>query len=267
VNEMFASLSIIEEATGRAYHRQQNNSKTILSEDEAIAIGKQLLTGNHKLVDELEITVDGFENSKRKVIIAKARIAYHLFIEIIRYYGCIHLLDLISEGQIKSLEALKAAIPSKLKRGEWVNIGGQLITTEDHQQLKEKIKTGKIKSWDDVHAQYTVLGNKYPAQKRAHALASLAEITEFSFKKLTQDQLSQLFNSALTTKEWMTKGIHDSRAKDYQNPFRKMVYESFEEMNVVVGKLEDNSFIQQQLTELTAFKQKLAGLKKTFKIK
>lgn len=267
VNEMFASLSIIEEATGRAYHRQQNNSKKILSQEEAIVMGKQLLTGNNKLVDDLEITVDGFENSKRKVVITKARIAYHLFIELIRYYGCIHLLDLITEQQIKSVDALKAAIPLKIKRGEWVNIGGQLITAEDHLQLKERIKTGKIKSWDDVHAQYIMLGNKYPAQKRTHALASLAEIAELSFKKLTQDQLSQLLNNTLTTKEWMTKGIHDSRAKDYQNPFRKMVYESFEEMNVVVGKLEDNSFIKQQLTELTVFKQKIAGLKKTFKIK
>ncbi len=118
-----------------------------------------------------------------------------------------------------------------------------------------------------MHAQYTLLGNKYPSQKMAHALASLTEITELSFKKLTLDQLSLLFNNTLTTKEWMTKGIHDSRAKDYQNPFRKMVYESFEEMNVVVGKLEDNSFIKQQLRELTVFKQKIAGLKKTFKIK
>ena len=267
INELFTSLNIIEEATGRAYHRKQNTSKAILTKDEAIVIGKQLLHSGNKLVDELEITLDGFENSKRKVVLVKARIAYLLFIELIRYYGTIHLLDIINEEKIKSLDALKSFLPAKTKRTEWVNLGGQLITADEHTQLKEKIKTGKIKSWDEVHAHYILLGNKYAAQKRAHALASLSEIAEWPLKKIDTQKLGQLFNDALTTKEWMTKGIHDSRAKDYQNPYRKMVYESFEEMNAVVGKLEDNSFIKQQLAELGSFKQKIAGLKKIFKIK
>ncbi len=267
INELFTSLSIIEEATGRACHRHQNNSKVILSKEEAVTIGKQLLLSGHKLADEFEVTVDGFENSKRKVVLLKARMAYHLFIELIRYYGIIHLLDMISEQQIRSIDALRSALPARTKRTEWINIGGQLITTADHHQLKEKIKTGKIKSWDDVHAQYSSMGNKYLTQKRAHALASLAEITELSLKKIDSQKLGLLLNNALTTKEWMTKGIYDSRAKDYQNPFRKMVYESFEEMNAVVGKLEDNSFIKQQLAELTSFKQQVARLKKIFKVK
>ena len=65
----------------------------------------------------------------------------------------------------------------------------------------------------------------------------------------------------------MTKGIHESRAKDYQNPFRKIVYESFAEMNTVLGKLEDNSFITQQLEELVSFKKEIIALKKSWKIK
>jgi hypothetical protein len=71
-----------------------------------------------------------------------------------------------------------------------------------------------------------------------------------------------LFNSAIATMEWITKGIHDSRAKDYSNPFRKMVYESFAEMNEVVGKLEDNSFIKEQIMELKSFKKEISSLKK-----
>ncbi|MFZ6024641.1 MAG: DUF4954 family protein [Bacteroidota bacterium] len=267
INELFASLGIIEEATGRTYHRKQNTSKKILTKEEAIIIGKQLLLSGNKLVDELDITLDGFENSKRKVVLVKARIAYHLFIELIRYYGTLHLLDIVTDQKIKSIDALISVLPAKTKRTEWINLGGQLITAEEHLQLKEKIKTGKIKSWYEVHMHYTQLGNKYVTQKRTHALASLAEITEWSLKKIDAQKMGQLLNDALTTKEWMTKGIHDSRAKDYQNPYRKMVYESFEEMNAVVGKLEDNSFIKQQLAELGSFKQKIAGLKKTFKIK
>jgi hypothetical protein len=44
----------------------------------------------------------------------------------------------------------------------------------------------------------------------------------------------------------MTKQIYASRAKDYTNPFRKMVYDSPEEMNAVVGRLQDNGFIRQE---------------------
>ena len=55
--------------------------------------------------------------------------------------------------------------------------------------------------------------------------------------------------NSITTKTWMGKGIYTSRAKDYSNPFRKMVYESNDEMNAVIGRLEDNQFIQDQFAE------------------
>jgi hypothetical protein len=55
----------------------------------------------------------------------------------------------------------------------------------------------------------------------------------------------------------MCKRIYDSRAKDYTNPFRKMVYETNEEMNKVLGRLEENSFIQQQMGELDKLKKEV----------
>jgi hypothetical protein len=47
---------------------------------------------------------------------------------------------------------------------------------------------------------------------------------------------------------WMVKGIYESRAKDYANPFRRMVYESQKEMEKVVGRLKDNAFIRNSRT-------------------
>ena len=43
-----------------------------------------------------------------------------------------------------------------------------------------------------------------------------------------------------------------------------MVYESKEELNAVVGKIEDNQFIQNQLKELEIFKKTVKGLVKKF---
>ena len=67
---------------------------------------------------------------------------------------------------------------------------------------------------------------------------------------------------SLATKVWMVQNIESSRAKDYSNPFRKMVYENEKEMGNVLGKLADNSFIKQQKEELKEFREKVNEISK-----
>jgi CRISPR/Cas system Type II protein with McrA/HNH and RuvC-like nuclease domain len=43
-----------------------------------------------------------------------------------------------------------------------------------------------------------------------------------------------------------------------------MVYENQEEMNAVLGKIEDNQFIQQELAQLDLFKKEVKKLMKKF---
>lgn len=264
VNEIFNSLEIIETATGAAY-RRMGGKEHIASEDRAA--GMALLNSNNKIVNELEIQVEGIENSKRKVVLLKTLPAYHVYRELVVYYGVTQLLELVRENGIDSLDALKAAIPTRNTRSEWVNIGGQLMPQDTVNELKEKIKSGKIKSWDAIHDYYRVQGEKYNQQKMKHALASLTEITGINLKKMDAHQFSSLLNSVVATKEWITKCIRDTRAKDYNSPFRKMVYESNAEMNAVLGKLEDNQFINDQVKELKAFKAGITTLRKKFRIK
>ena len=71
---------------------------------------------------------------------------------------------------------------------------------------------------------------------------------------------------SVITKSWMCKGIYESRAKDYTNPFKQMVYDTTEEMNKVVGSLEENSFIQQQTGELDIFKKQVKSIIKKLKV-
>ena len=63
----------------------------------------------------------------------------------------------------------------------------------------------------------------------------------------------------------MAKGIYDSKAKDFANPYRQMVYDSTEEMDAVVGKLADNSFVNDQVVALAKFKKNIAVFKKQIK--
>lgn len=72
----------------------------------------------------------------------------------------------------------------------------------------------------------------------------------------------ELVEQAVATKEKIVKSIVDSRTKDYENQFRKMVYASKSEMEAVIGKLKDNTFIIQQQNELKEFKKQAAELEK-----
>jgi hypothetical protein len=262
INEMFQSLDVLETSAGKAYQQHIQNSN---GTHDATLVGRQLLASNNRILNDLEFTATGFENSKRKVVLKKVPAAYHVYRELIQYHGIVQLLQFIKENGFKDFETFKSALPSG-SRNEWLNIGGQLIPASDVDTLKDKIRSGRIRSWDMVHDWYHAQGEKYAVQKLKHALASLNEITGISLKKMDIHQFHSLLDAAIVTKEWMTKGIYDSRAKDYANPFRKMVYESFAEMNTVLGKLEDNSFIKHQVTELQAFKKEIASIRKKFKL-
>ncbi len=266
INEIFHALHLLEAATGYAYYKKHHPKKAVTQED-AIATGKQLLHGDYKLVNELEVTIQGIENSKRTAVLTKVAQAYTLYTDLIYYYGVTQLLQFFQEQQAGSFESFISLLPPKNIRTNWTNVGGQLIQSEELQQLKDRINSGKIKSWDEVHDYYTVQGKKYPQQKRSHALASLAEISGKPLRKLDKHSFNNLLNRVIATQEWITKAIYDSRAKDYNNPFRKMVYENMAEMNEVIGKLEDNGFIKQQLAALEQFKKEIACIKKIFKLK
>jgi hypothetical protein len=121
-----------------------------------------------------------------------------------------------------------------------------------------------MKSWDDVHAFYGKQAILYPEQKLQHALAALQLVWGTHLKK-DKTALPELLQQSIATREWMVKGIYESRAKDYNNPFRQMVYENREEMNKVIGSLEDNSFIRQEQEGLAEYKKRVRKVLGWFK--
>jgi hypothetical protein len=97
-----------------------------------------------------------------------------------------------------------------------------------------------------------------------HAYTSLLEIENITSKQFTPAYFRELLQRSVETKTWASKAIYESRAKDYTNPFRKMIYESTDEMNTIVGKLEDNQFIQDQFKDLEVYKKMVKGLMKKY---
>lgn len=210
--------------------------------------------------DSAEIT--GWENTKRKTEIIKVSKSIEIFHALIQYYGMTEILKLIHTEKIKSFTELKKHLSTKISRSNWLNIGGQLIEKEAIDKVKKDIKSGKVKSWEELHTFYRKEGANYKKLKLQHAYTSLLEILNITSKQFNKNQFNSLLDKTIDTKSWICKGIYSSREKDYSSPFRKMVYESMQEMNMVIGKLEENTFIQEQLAELEVVKKQVTSIKK-----
>lgn len=262
VNEMFDALQLLKQFTAKAYAAKYK--KTIATKD-LLKTGESLFEKNTKELISLEILADGFENSDRKVELIKVPQAYKLFKEMVIYYGVTQLISFIEQRNISSWQKLLQALPAKPVRTQWKNIGGQLIPETAVKTLIKNIRSEKINGWDEIHDFYNKKSATYTTDKFQHAFASLLEILKLSSKQFTKKLFIKLLQDAIITKEWISKGIYTSRAKDYENPFRKMVYETEQEMEKVIGKLSDNSFINQQNKETIDFTNKVNSIIQLFK--
>ncbi|HAN65698.1 MAG TPA: DUF4954 domain-containing protein, partial [Chitinophagaceae bacterium] len=213
-----------------------------------------------------EALVQGWENNARPVVITKLAQSSEVFRRMIRYYGITQLLQHIRTNKFSDFTTFKSTMPSRISRSEWMNVGGQLIRTERIAFLKKQVKAGKFKNWDDIHQFYVSEGKTYAADKLLHAYTSLLEILQITGKQFSPEIFSGLLKEAVDTTEWMVQGIYQSREKDYSNAFRKMAYDNNEEMQKVLGRFEDNSFIKDQLAALDQLKKETRSLQRKWKL-
>jgi hypothetical protein len=245
VGEMVQALAILERCTGEALARQSGKTQKY-TEEQLREMGAALLQHSPGEADALEILAEGMENTDRKVRLVKVAPAWSIFRELIAHHAAGQVLHCIREQQIDSYAALLKVLPASLSLQPWINAGGQLIREAELNKLIAQIHNNKIKTWHQVHQWYIRQGEQYPADKLTHALAALKTVTGFSLRRNGPQALGHLLRQSVALKEQLTKEIFESRSKDYTNPFRKMVYNSTEEMNAVIGRLPDNSFIRQE---------------------
>ncbi len=216
--------------------------------------------------DKGEAVVTGWENAPRHTVITKIPQASKVFAEQIVLYSCNQLLNHIRKNKFRDFDAFKRSLSAKISRSEWLNIGGQLIMNTEVKRLKRSVKSNKIKSWDEVHQFYMLQGVDYEKDKLQHAYTSLLEILNITTRQFSPSMFKESLLKMLDTKQWMSKGIYDARAKDYTNPYRKMVYDTNEEMNQVIGRIEDNSFVQEQFAEFEILKKTVRSVIRKLKL-
>lgn len=237
INEMFSSFAEIESAI------------ELLGEDAK----RQFFDAEEHF--GYEVSLRNVENSRRKVILNKPKEVYVLFKKLIRYYSANLLLDFIDKYSYREL--MEKLGNRTYQRKSFVNVGSQLIPEEDLHRLIEDIKDKRLNSWSEIHERYHQLSARYLSEKIGHAIASLEEVSGTDAVDWDFHFLSKIFQEALDTKRWVRDEIERSRAKDYESDFRKMVYHSEEEMDAVLGKLEDNTFINSQIAELLDFERRV----------
>ncbi len=239
VNEMFDALRELEIAVGKAAWQEEfAQNSTRAEENQLREKGREWLHNENIKLEEYLICLDNVENSKREVVISKVRESYFIYQKMIRYYAVSQLKE---NGLINLSEGIV--------REAFTNLGGQLVRKKDLNRLLDDVRSGSIAEWEDIHQHLEKWSADYAAHKLTHAVASLLEIDQLSFSDLSSSKINAYIQESVQTKKWICKEILKTRTKDYANAFKQMVFENQEEMEKVMGKLEDNTFIQQQNSE------------------
>jgi Domain of unknown function (DUF4954) len=228
--------------------KENENSIQDLLTDKAklISKGRLLLESKDPSINSIPFLANGFENSKRNVRILKLVKGYAIYRELIIHYAIEQVLLYNKSENFSSLSALQNSLPENKTPESWVNVGGQLIKKNSLDQLIAGVHENRIHGWDDIHQFYKTEGENYAFDKLVHALDLLGQVHGIYFKKINLNEFKELLNQSVDTADWITRSIFNSRKKDYENPFRRMVYENQAEMDQVLGKLDDNSFIKSQ---------------------
>lgn len=261
INEMFDSLSLFEYITGKAYAFIFPEKGIV--EKEYSSIGRTLLIEKNEIVDDLDVLASDLENAKRPVRILKIQKAYDIFKTMIHFYGVTHLIKYIENKKEFSIKSLVDRLTSeKLERQSWLNVGGQLMQEATVLELRKNVRTGKLRSWQDVHHVYNEEGKIYNDKKALHAIASLLELEQITLNTININYLKKWITEVKVTKTWMVDSVKSSREKDYTNPFRNLMYDSQVELEEVLGKLEENEFIKEQKNDLKVFNNKMDAILK-----
>ena len=257
--EIFDAIALLEQWTGKAKLRAAGGEAAAGKCDKALAAaGRAILSGTEP-IDDLDIRGERMEYSDRPVVILKARAAWRAYRQMLVYYAVKNLVAYMESDPAATLATMTQALAGPRMR-PWVNLGGQLVPAKDAGRLMADIEGGRLDAWPAIHAAYDRLWEAYPHEKQRHALATLLAV--LGVEKLTPPAWAAALDEALATQQFVADHVYLSRKKDYDNPFRRMVYDSAEEMAAVLGSPEENGFVRQVREEAAAFAASVAAARK-----
>lgn len=259
MNEALMARHLLELWVGKAFY---GDEQVTVNSDELSAKGRQLLSGDRKVVDVLTVLGEGMEKSKRPVHILKVYDAYHAYGDMLVHYAMKNLLAQIdSKDSADFIKDIKGCAAST-SHTAWVNLGGQLVMADDLDALRTDICEGKLDSWKAIHERYNELWSRYPEDKLNHAVHCLCDV--MGVKVMTPDTWLQALAYGERIQRRIAEQVYTSRKKDHDNVFRACTCRNDEELKAVFGDVDENSFVRQMREECNANLAKIDRLRNWF---
>jgi NDP-sugar pyrophosphorylase family protein len=238
-NEILKAEKLLCRWTAQAWLRQQDDC-SVKSGEELLLLGRQLLEGEESKVDSLVVIGENIENSKDPVEILKVYGAYKAYGEMLLYYAVKTIAHWCLTHGI-SVSELENRMQGDID--PWLNLGGQLVPESKVNRLREKVNTGVVCSWDDMHAAYATWFAEYEDDKVSNALGILKAIKGTDF--IDASCWDEVRGQTRIIRSYIEKQVYVTKSKDYKNPFRSITFRNDEERDIVLGKVDENPFIEE----------------------
>lgn len=245
MQEVVHARQLLELWVGKAYINALSHEQRVMSIDnedskQVKELGRRLLQGDRKIVDELTVLGEGIENSQREVHILKAYDAYHAYGDMLIHYAMSSIMN-DENLTINDLRTMVAETRGSKFEKQWINLGGQLVTEEDLDILRQDICNGTLDTWNDIHHRYNELWERYPTDKLRHALYALCTILDTDV--MTDDLWLQALSHEERIQRRISEQVYLSRKKDHDNSYRSATCRNAEEAQTIFGAPEDNKFV------------------------
>ena len=238
------------------------------------ALGRAVLNAGQDILP-FEVKADRVENSSRECLIRKPVRAWRAYKELLLWFAGREVARFAAEKpQAARWESLDADLqPDRHSRVgvQWENLGGLLASQPRLDKILGKAAAGSYATWREFHEEYARLSDFYPLDKAKYAWSLLGILYPRSTGSDEPDGAPAAAKGQGPSREGLMAALGDleklsafveasvfeSRAKDWNNRFRKATFRSEAEMLAVVGNPADNSFVKKTREEMESLRQGL----------
>jgi NDP-sugar pyrophosphorylase family protein len=261
--EMLTAIDLLEYWTGKAKALFDGSGRTDFSE-----IGRETLSKAEEGLP-FEVLIGGVENSPRECLIKHPARAWRAYREMLTWFAGREIaarLSELPEGTTweNAAMSLEPAGVSRCGIG-WENLGGMLVSTSRLNPVLARAARGEYRSWSDFRQEYSGFASAYPGDKSVYAWCLLGKLYGAApgMRGPSRAGLKIAFAELGKLSELVEKRVYDSRAKDWENKFRRATFRSDAEMKAVVGTPSENGSIQairKETADLRSTLEKLSNI-------
>jgi hypothetical protein len=252
VEEIIAALDSLAQQTGKALLHQSG------SQDLELSTGQTALKNNDARLSDTVVTIDDAEAGNRTAILRNPARAYAAYRQMLLHYAVRNLVEYLQANEGSTFQSMLEELGAAPRQTDWTNLGGQLIQANALTDLRDRIGSGKLTTWDAIHEEYDRLWAHYPRQKQQHALATLRFLLG---NDISGEQWDRALEESVNIQCFIRDEVYATRAKDFENPYRQTTFDDPAEQQAVTGTVEDNAFVQQVRDETDQYMQLIQSLK------